>query len=74
MDVHKLASLLVRDLTISAKTHHDLARSYTAMARTWRQVLDDSVPDVLTNLPNREDGKVGAPIDPFRSPLFEDHD
>ncbi len=47
MDVHKLASLLLRDHTIIAKRLHDMARDYRAMADIWRLVLDDAVPIVL---------------------------
>jgi len=61
MDIHKLASLLLRDYTIMAKRHHDMARDCRAIASTWRQVLDATVPDVLHEHSTREDGKAGAP-------------
>ena len=60
MDLHKLASLMVRDFTIIAKRHHDLARDYRAITGTWRQVLDAAQPDVL-NSDEGEDGMLGAP-------------
>ncbi len=74
MDLHKLASLMVRDSTIIAKRHHDLARDYRAVAGTWRQVLDATVPDVLKELSTKEDGKAGAPasLSPQGSFLFVD--
>ncbi len=62
MDVHKLASLMVRDLTIIAKRQHDVARDYRAMASTWRQLLDDTVLPVLKELSTQEDGMLGAPV------------
>jgi hypothetical protein len=61
MDLHKIASLLVRDYTIIAKRHYDMARDSRAIADTWRQVLADTVPVVLTEQSTREDGKLGAP-------------
>ena len=70
MVLHELASRLVRDLTISAKRHYDLARDYRAMADTWRQVLDDAVPDVLKG---DEQGKtVRSELQPQSSFLFVD--
>ena len=60
MDLHKLASLLVRDNTIIAKRLYDLARDFTAITGTWRQVLDDSQPVMLQEL-SRENGMVAAP-------------
>ena len=47
MDVHKCASLILRDFTIIAKRHADLARDYRAIADTCRRLLDDTVPAVL---------------------------
>ena len=61
MDLHKLASLLVRDHSIIAKRHYDMARDNSAIAATWRQVLDDTVPDVLKEHSTQEDGMPGAP-------------
>ena len=61
MDIHKLASLMVRDHTIAAKQLSDLARSNRAMAHTWRQVLDDTVLPVLPSAVPKEDGKIAAP-------------
>ena len=61
MDIHKLASLMVRDASIIAKRHADLARDYRAIAGTWRQVLDDTPAHMLKELSTREDGKPGAP-------------
>ncbi len=58
--VHKFVSLLVRDYTIMAKRHHDMARDCRAIAGIWRQVLDDTQPFVLKS-DQGEDGKVGAP-------------
>ena len=74
MDLHKLASLMVRDSFIIAKRHSELARDYRAIADTWRQVLDAAVPDVLKELSTQEDGKVGAPAStpPQGSFLFVD--
>jgi len=60
VDIHKLASLLLRDYTIIAKRHYDMARDCRAIAGTWRQVLDDTVPNVLRS-DQGEDGKLGAP-------------
>jgi len=59
--LHRLASLMVRDCTIIAKRHHDLARDYRAMTSTWRHVLDDTSLDVLKELSTQEDGMPGAP-------------
>ena len=73
-ELERLASLLIRDLTIAAKQHVDLARSFRAMAGTWRQVLDDTR---LRRDPGRlpgSDGKVVAPADPFGPNLERDHD
>ena len=60
MGLHKLASLLVRDYTIMAKRHHDLAKDCTAMASTWRQVLASAQPNVLPS-GHKENGVLGAP-------------
>ncbi len=60
MDLRKLASLLVRDYTIIAKRHYDMARDCRAIASTWRSVLDDTVP-VMLKSDQGEDGKLGAP-------------
>ena len=70
MDLHKLASLMVRDLTIGAKQLTELARTHRALAATWRQVLDGTRPPVLQTTLHREDGKAAAPelpLDPFGS-------
>ena len=73
MDLHKLASLLLRDYTIMAKRHYDMARDCRAISSTWRQVLDDTVPAVLNEHSTREDGKLGAPAStPQGSWLFVD--
>jgi len=61
VDLHKLASLLVRDYTIIAKRHYDMARDCRAIAATWRQVLDDTALDVLKSHSTQEDGMVAAP-------------
>jgi len=61
MDLHQLASLMVRDFTISAKRYHDLARDNRAIADTWRQVLASQCSNVLKELSTQEDGKLGAP-------------
>ena len=72
MDVHQLASLMLRDSTIIAKRCADMARDYRAMANTWRQVLDDTQPGVLKTK-KANDGKVGAPATPPQSSfLFVD--
>ena len=71
-----LVSLMVRDLTIVAKQHHELARSFRAMADTWRQVLDATVPDLLPS-PVREKDVVACDKQPslsFGSGALEDHD
>ncbi len=60
IDDQQLASLLVRDYTIMAKRHYDLARDCTAIAGTWRRTLDDRQPSVLQTR-SREDGMVAAP-------------
>jgi len=60
-DLHRLASLLVRDYTIIAKRHYDMARDSRAIADTWRQVLDDTVPNVLKKHSTKEDGMAAAP-------------
>ncbi len=60
MDLHKLASLLFRDYTIMAKRHYDMARDCRAISGTWKQVLDDTQPNVLLS-DQGEDGKLGAP-------------
>ncbi len=71
-DLHKLASLLVRDYTIMAKRHYDLSRDCRAIAQTWRLVLDDTVPDVLKTLSTREDSMVAAPpISPPEEPAYQ---
>ena len=74
--LHKIASLLVRDHTISAKRLHDMARDNRAIADTWRLVLDATVPDVLKS---DEQGKtvrseLHPSSDPFRVPLSGDYD
>jgi len=61
MDLHKLASLLMRDHSIIAKRHYDLARDNSAMAATWRRILDDTGPYVLKEHSTQEDGMPGAP-------------
>jgi len=73
VDLHKLASLLLRDYTIMAKRHYDMARDCRAIASTWRQVLDDTEPSVLRSNQG-EDGKLGAPAStpPQGSWLFVD--
>ena len=60
-ELGRLASRMVRDFTIIAKSHHDLARHYRAVAGTWRQVLD-ATPALLHDpgLPG-SDGKAAAP-------------
>ena len=60
MDLHQLASLLVRDYSIMAKRHHDLARDCRAITGTWRRVLDATQPPVPEGIQG-EDGKPGAP-------------
>jgi len=72
-DLHKTASCMVRDCTIMAKQLYEVSMSYRAMADTWRLVLDDTEPPVLQTK-NREDGKPGAPTDPFGPSLFEGAD
>ena len=74
--LHKIASLLVRDHTITAKRLHDQARDNRAIADTWRLVLDATVPNMLNS---DEQGKtvrseLQPPSDPFRTPLSGDYD
>ena len=71
MDIHKLASLLKRDYTIMAKRHSDMARDCRAIAGTWGQVLDATVPTVLQS-DQGEDGKLGAPAPSQGSWAFVD--
>jgi hypothetical protein len=61
VDLHKLASLLVRDYTIVAKRHYDLARDYRAIAATWRQALALPCSDVLGSTNPGKDSMVAAP-------------
>ena len=70
IDIHQLASLMVRDLTIIAKRHHDLARDNRAMADTWRRVLDDTQPVVLKS--NEQGKTVRSELLPQSSFLFVD--
>ncbi len=60
MDIHKLASLMMRDFTIIAKRHADLARDYRAIRESWKRTLDATVPIMLES-DQGEDGKLGAP-------------
>ncbi len=74
--LHKVASLLVRDHTISAKRLSDMARDNRAIADTWRLVLDGTQPNMLNS---DEQGKtvrseLQPPSDPFRHPLSGDYD
>ena len=71
MDLHKLASLLVRDYSIMAKRHYDMARDCSAIAGTWRQVLASDGSFVLKS-DQGEDGKLGAPASTQGSWLFVD--
>ena len=67
--------LLHRDFTIIAKTHHDLARHYRAVARTCRQALDDTMPDLLPPPVREEDvATITEPSLQFGSGSEEDHD
>ncbi len=70
MDLHKLASLMIRDHTISAKRFRELARDSYAFADTWRQVLACERSDVLQS-DHREDGVLGAPAVKSESPAEE---
>ena len=74
-DLHRLASLLVRDLTILAKQQYDMSRSFTALAATCRQVLAAARGSVL-GCETPQDSKVGAPTvsDPFGVNLEMDYD
>ena len=72
MDLRKLASLLVRDYSIMAKRHHEMARDCRAISDTWRQVLDATpAPDVKRAVIGA-DGKVAAPASPQELFLFVD--
>ena len=53
MDQRQLFSLLLRDFTIIAKTHADLARHYRAVAVTCRRALDATPAHMLPS-PVRE--------------------
>jgi len=61
LDLRKIASLMLRDYSIIAKRHYDMARDSRAIAETWRQVLDATAPHVLKSHSTQEDGKPGAP-------------
>jgi hypothetical protein len=52
-ELHRVVSLLIRDCTLVAKAHHDLARHYRALAQTYRLPLDDTLLSVLPS-PSRE--------------------
>jgi len=71
MDIHKLASLCLRDYSIIAKRHYDMARDCRAIADTWRQVLDDTVPGVLKERSTREDSMVAAPPTPQEESAYQ---
>ncbi len=73
-EIHRAVSLLVRDLTISAKRLGDVARDFYALADTCRLALASTQPPVLVTKVTREDGKAAAPADPFSYPLSESHD
>ncbi len=74
--MQRVISLLVRDLTLAAKGHHDLARHYTALAGTYRDLLDASPADLLPSLSGGTDGVFfqKTQTDPFRANLEEDYD
>ena len=71
LDLHKLASLLVRDYSIIAKRHHDMARDCRAIADTWRQVLDDTALNVLKKHSTQEDGMAAAPPTPQEESAYQ---
>ena len=79
MDDHQFLSLLVRDWSIIAKRHAELARDYRAIAGTYRRALADTVPSVLP-APQEQDGGVvqiplpNADADPFGPDLQKDYD
>jgi len=70
VDLHKLASLMVRDHTISAKRFQQLAGDSYALAATWKQVLAGECPTVLQS-DHREDGVLGAPAVKSDTPAEE---
>ena len=71
----QLFSLLKRDFTIIAKTHHDLARHYRAVAGTCSRALDATPADMLP-VPSRgqDGGALKHPSLDFGSGSPEDHD
>ena len=77
LDHAQLWSLLLRDFTIIAKTHSDLARHYRAVAGTCRRALDATPADLLPPPAREEDGvacQATLPeIDPF-GPWERSHD
>jgi len=83
VDVHQIVSLVLRDFTIIAKRHADLARDYRAIADTCRRALDDTGLAVLNTaikgktvsselVPQPELPGVGS--DPFGPDLHRDYD
>ncbi len=79
MDYAQLWSLLIRDFTIVAKSHSDLARHYRAISDTCRRALDATPADLLPPPIREEDGVVcqtsnPAHADPFRANLEGDYD
>ncbi len=71
LDLHKLASLLVRDYSIIAKRHYDMASDSRAIADTWRQVLADTAPSMLNTQSTQEDGMVAAPPNPQEESAYQ---
>ena len=49
LDLHKFASLMVRDSTIMAKQLRDASRSYSAIAETWRLLLAEPATTGVTS-------------------------
>ncbi len=72
VDLHQLASRLVRDYTIMAKRHYDMARDCRAIAHTWRQALDDTMPSVLSSdVTPAGDSMVAAPPTPSEESAYQ---
>ncbi len=64
IDVHQAVSLILRDFTIIAKRHADLARDYRAVAGTCRRLLDDTPAAVLKTAIKGKTVSSELPTDP----------
>ena len=71
----EVVSLMLRDCTIVAKRHHDLARDYRAMASTWRRLLDANPANLLPSPVREKDvAAFGQPSLDFGSGSEKDFD